>query len=531
MCKCWIVAFTALSLFVQSASAQPFLRKQGTATQLIVDDGPFLVLGGELHNSSSSSLAYMEPIWQRVIDLNANTVLAGLSWDRIEPEEGRFDFALVDGLIGKARRKNLRLIFLWFGSWKNGMSSYAPLWVKRGYERFPRAQIRNGEKVEVLSTFSDSNREADGAAFAALMRHIKEVDGRDHTVLMMQVENEAGLLDDSRDRSPGAEKAFSEPVPQPLMDYLQKHRNELVPEILSKWKAAGFRSSGSWAEVFGEGNLTDEFFMAWQYARYIDSIAGAGKAEYDIPMFVNAWLAGPDRVSGDFPSGGPLPYYMDIWLAGAPHIDLLAPDIYSPDFTFWCRRYTERGNPLFIPETSGFGNGPRNFLYAFGEHDAMGISPFGVDSLPNPKESELSRTYEVLGQIAPVILKHQGKNSMIGFILNKENPSINKELGGYELEISLDSIFGRNADSGHGIIIAAGPDEFIGAGGGFRVRFSPKTPGPAKAGIGRVEEGVFHSGKWIPGRRLNGDETDQGRYWRFDRNVLRIERCIVYRWE
>ncbi len=531
MFKHLMIAYVVFSFLVQAANGQPFLKKQGTATQLIVDGSPYLILGGELHNSSSSSLAYMEPIWQRMIDLNVNTVLAGLNWELIEPEEGRFDFALVDGLIEGARRNNLRLIFLWFGSWKNGMSSYIPLWVKEDFHRFPRAQIRNGEKIEVLSTFSEANWKADAAAFAALMRHIREVDGSNHTVLMMQIENEVGVLGDSRDRCPQADKAFSGPVPQQLIDYLQKHRNELVTEIFNRWESAGFRSSGSWTEVFGTGPETDELFMAWHYARYIERIAAAGKAEYNIPLFVNAWLAGPERSFGDFPSGGPLPYDMDIWLAGAPHIDLLAPDIYSSDFTFWCNRYTERGNPLFIPETSGFGNGPHNFFYAFGEYDAMGISPFAIDSIQDPKESELSQTYAVISQIAPLMLQHQGRKEMIGFVLNKENPSIKKELGGYELEISLDSIFGFNAESGHGIVIAVGPNEFIGAGGGFRVRFKPKTPGPGFAGIGLVDEGAFQDGEWIPGRRLNGDENDQGRYWRFDRNSLRIERCVVYRWE
>jgi beta-galactosidase GanA len=531
MHKHMMIAFVVLSFFAQAAHSQPALKKQGTATQLIVDGRPYLILGGELHNSSSSSLAYMEPIWQRMIDLNVNTVLAGVNWELIEPEEGRFDFSLVDGLIEGARRNNLRLIFLWFGSWKNGMSSYVPLWVKEDFRRFPRAQIGDGEKIEVLSTFSEANRNADAAAFAALMRHIREADGRNHTVLMMQVENEVGVLGDSRDRCPQAEKEFSKPVPRPLMDYLLKHRNELVPEIFKRWEASGFRSAGTWTDVFGAGTETDEIFMAWHYARYIEHVAATGKAEYNIPMFVNAWLAGPDRAAGSFPSGGPLPYDMDVWLAGAPHIDLLAPDIYSPDFTFWCNRYTARGNPLLIPETSGYGNGPHNFFYALGGHDAIGISPFAVDSIQNPKESELSRTYAAIGQIAPLVLQHQGKGEMIGFVLNKENPSMKKELGGYELEISLDSIFGRNAESGYGIVMAIGPNEFMGAGGGFRIRFKPKTPGPGFAGIGLVDEGTFQDGKWIPGRRLNGDENDQGRYWRFDRNAVRIERCIVYRWQ
>jgi len=529
--RCCLVLLLVLPLRAQTSSDRPMLKKQGTATQLIVNGSPFLVLGGELHNSSSSSLEYMEPVWQRMVDLNLNTVLAGLSWELVEPQEGRFRFELVDGLIQGARRNNLHLVLLWFGSWKNGMSSYVPLWVKKDSNRFPRVQIKNGEKTEALSTLAEANWKADAAAFAALMRHLREVDDQRHTVVMMQVENESGVLGDSRDRGPLSEKAFSARVPTLLMDYLETNRNELVPEVRTRWEAAGHKSSGAWEEVFGAGAETDEMFMAWNYARYIDRVAAAGKSEYGIPMYVNTWLAGPGRAPGSFPSGGSLPYDMDLWLAGAPHIDFLSPDIYSADFSFWCARYAERGNPLFIPETNGQGNGPRNLLYAFGEHDAIGTSPFAVDSIPNPKESDLARTYSIVAQLAPIILRNQGRREMAGFVVTKEKPTITKQLGGYELEISLDSIFGATSDNGSGIVIHTGPDEFLGAGCGFRVRFKPKTPGPGRAGIGQVDEGTFQGGEWIPGRRLNGDESDQGGYWRFDRQMPRIERCVVYRWE
>ena len=200
----------------------PHLRKQGSATQLIVDGSPFLVIGGELHNSSSSDLAYMKAIWQRMVDLNINTVLTPVSWELIEPEEGRFDFTLIDGLIQEARSHDLRLIFLWLSSWKNGMSSYIPVWVKKDYKRFTRVEVQKGETVEVLSTLSEANWQADAKAFAALMCHIRQVDDKDHSVIMMQVENEVGILGDSRDRCALANQAFSQPAPKELMDNLQE---------------------------------------------------------------------------------------------------------------------------------------------------------------------------------------------------------------------------------------------------------------------------------------------------------------------
>jgi len=224
----------------------PHLRKQGSATQLFVKGEPYLVIGGELHNSSASSLGFMEPIWERLTALELNTVLATVSWELVEPEEGTFDFALVDGLIHRARDHGLHLVLLWFGSWKNGMSSYAPAWVKRDYTRFPRVQVGTGQKAELLSTIAPETREADAKAFATLMRHLREIDGREHTVLLVQVQNEVGVLGDSRDRSPGANAAFAGPVPPELMAHMQQQTSELGSDLHQRWQANGLKTGGSW---------------------------------------------------------------------------------------------------------------------------------------------------------------------------------------------------------------------------------------------------------------------------------------------
>ena len=210
----------------------PHLRKQGTATQLIVDGKPFLVLAGELSNSTATSLDYMKRVWPKLVaQTKLNTVLAGVSWNQIEPQEGKFDFSVLDGVIQGARKHNLRLVLLWFGSWKNSLSSYAPDWVKKDFERFPRAQFEGGKSIEELSTFSEANRDADARAFAALMRHVKEVDGRQHTVIMIQVENEVGMHTVSRDHSPAATQALAGQVPKELMDYLQQHKDDPDPGV------------------------------------------------------------------------------------------------------------------------------------------------------------------------------------------------------------------------------------------------------------------------------------------------------------
>ena len=299
-------------------SLLPHLKKQGTAMQLIVDGKPLLVLGGELHNSSSSSLAYMKPIWPKLAEMHLNTVLTPLSWELIEPQEGKFDFTIVDGLIRDARKNNLRLVFLWFGSWKNCMSCYAPDWVKTDLLRFPRAQSGDGKALEILSPFSQANCDADARVFAALLSHLRQIDGQRHTVIMVQVENEIGMIPEARDHSAAANDLFFKPAPRELLDYLAQHKDTLIPEFRRVWENAGFKTSGTWEEVFGTGIATEEIFMAWHFARYTDRVAAAGKTEYPLPMYVNAALIRPNYKPGQYASAGPLPHLMDVWRAGRP---------------------------------------------------------------------------------------------------------------------------------------------------------------------------------------------------------------------
>ena len=536
-----LVVFLLFGIPVLVAYAQnsgiPHLEKHGAATQLVVDGKPFLILGAELFNSSSSSLDYMRPIWPRLAAIPLNTVLTPLSWELIEPREGQFDFTLPDGLIQDARRNKLHLVFLWLASWKNGMSSYAPLWVKQDTHRFPRVIEKDGAPLEILSTWGKESMEADARAFAALMRHLRDVDGEAHTVLMMQVENEVGVLGDSRDRSPAANRAFDGPVPKDLTTYLQQHREALLPELRQVWEAAGSKSSGTWPEVFGPGPQTDEIFMAWNYARYVQYVTAAGKAEYPLPMYVNTWLRGPKTPPGEFPSGGPLPEVMDVWKAAGTALDIYAPDIYAPNFAEWCDRYNRGGNPLFIPETRGGAAGEANVFYAVGQRETIGFSPFAIDAfeateqpMPADPNAQLGKSYEVLTQLAPTILKYEGEGKMAGFTLNREHPKTTLELNGYRLNVSLDEIFGTEAQTGFGLVIATGPAEFLGAGSGFRVSFELKDGGPAHVGIGSVEEGTFFDNAWIPGRRLNGDENDQGKGWRFAPHRIRIEKVVLYRY-
>ena len=555
-----------------SASDIPHLRKQGTATQLIVDGKPFLMLAGELRNNSATSIDYVRPLWPKIAESKLNTVLTGVSWAQLEPQEGKFDFSVLDTVIRDARSYNLHLVLLWFATWKNGLSSYPPDWVKRDYERFPRAQMVGDNtpwpvfggprhpvtgplSIELLSPFGEATREADARAFAAMMRHIKEVDGRDHTVLAIQVENETGMQGDTRDRSPLANKAFAGPVPKELMDYLGQHKDTLIPELRKVWEATGFRTSGTWEEVFGKVRAADEIFMAWNFARYIGRVVEAGKAEYPIPMITNCPQEGfgraPAPLKGGGQSGGAMADAFDIWRAGGPKIDLFAADIYSNDFVGFCARYAQGGNPLFIAETGGGPDLQARALYVFGRHDAISFSPFGIDNMVGSTPDQFG--YDLVSRLAPLILEHQGNGSMSAVLMRANDPAQKIQVGNYTLEVQPAGSRGgppappaqpaqpaqpgqpaqpaRTAPQGPpavAMFIATGPDEYLAIGSGVTVGFTPNTPGPPLAGLATVEEGTIVNGHWVPGRRLAGDDDAQGEA--LNLRTMGIQRFTLYRY-
>jgi beta-galactosidase GanA len=525
-----------------AAADTPRLETQGTARRLVVDGKPLLVIGGELGNSSASSQAYMAPYWPKLKAMNLNTVLAPVSWELIEPREGAYDFSSVDGLLKDARAQDLHLVILWFGAWKNSMSTYVPSWVKRDQARFPRAQAANGVSQEILSAFSANTQGADAKAYAALLAHLKAVDGKG-TVLMVQVENEIGMLPVAREWGPEANAAWAAPVPAELLQRLSRGGEAIEPELRTLWKAHGAKTSGTWAQVFGDADAGQEVFTAWFYARYAEAVTRAGKAAYPLPMYVNVALNRTGKAPGEYPSGGPLPHLIDVWKTGAPSVDLISPDIYFPNFSDLAGRYKRPDNALFIPEANNVSapETPANAFYAIGKLDAFGVSPFQVETAEGKDREAVTQAYDLLRQLTPAILSAQGLGKMSGFkprVLEDGtvlDQPVSQVIGDYRFTVAFIDTWTPKADqktAGHGgLIIQTGPEEYLIAGRGLVVTFAGAGDGPPIAGIDSAVEGVFDAqGRWVPGRVLNGDQTHQGRHIRLPPDQFQIQRVRFYRY-
>ncbi|MHA7189426.1 GH35 family beta-galactosidase [Arthrobacter sp. MDT2-16] len=478
---------------------------------------PFLIVGSEVHNSSSSSVQTISRSFGTVRDLGANTVLAPVAWDLFEPEENCFDFTLVDAMVTTARQLGLHLIPLWFGSWKNAASTYAPAWVKTDQARFPRAVLPEGRPVEHLSPFSSESRNADSRAFQALMRRIKEID-TDGTVLMVQVENEIGLLGAARDHSALADAAFVQDVPAGVIAAVA---GDTTMPLHQDWLDAGSRSEGSWHHVFGASERTDEAFMAASYATYVEAIAEAGKRELDVPLFVNAWLDadsaldGPVAVAGGkapgaYPSGGPVLRVAAIWEALAPAIDFLAPDMYVDEAEAMLADYAGRRGRLFIPELRADAEGIAQMFSAVGTHRALGVSPFGVDSMdPTADSSTALKDAFYLLSAAGHILSKNPQATMQGFVLNHQSPSVTLTFANASLQVDTQSewVPSEPVYPGYGIAIEDGDGAFI-LGRGFWV--TPIATEGRQVSILSAEEYTLEDGRFEVTRRLNGDETSSG---------------------
>lgn len=519
MTACQPHAVQPVDIRVDSAatSAQPavmpqFVSKDGKHA-LMVDGAPFLVLGAQVNNSSNYPAA-LDMVWPAVKTIAANTVQVPIAWEQVEPEEGRFDFSFVDTLLQQARANEVRLVLLWFGTWKNNGPNYAPRWVKTDNARFPRVVTRDGRSIGSLSPHAPATLEADRKAFVAFMQHLKQVDPQ-RTVIMVQPENEAGTYGSVRDFSPLAQQLFDGPVPQPLLSKLGK-------------------SPGSWSQVFGAD--ADEFFHAWSIARFIDQVAEAGKAVYPLPMYVNAALRGPFNPGqpGQYASGGPTDNVLDVWKAAGPHIDLLAPDIYMPDYRMYTtvlERYARADNALFVAETGNRSEYARYLFPTLG-HDGIGWSAFGIDYSHYSNYPLGAKTVDEAA-LAPFALGFKqvglGMRSFASAAAEGRLHGVAEQPGVAVQEIALNDRWratvtygvpqfwfqgeppGNPEPIGSALIAELGPDEFLVTAAHARVSFHPASEASASMILDRVEEGFYDkAGHWQFQRNWNGDQTDYG---------------------
>ena len=511
-----VLAFVSYtrSLPAQSSPQLPKIVNQDGHSAFMLDGQPYFILGAQIHNSSSWQ-ASLPKVWALAEGLHANTVEAPIYWEQMEQQPGQYDYSTVDMLIQQAREHHMRLVLLWFGTWKNGRMHYVPEWVKTNSQKYPHVMTRDGDVVDVLSPYSDNTLNADKAAFAALMLHVKAMDATTQTVIMVQVENESGSLGAVRDYSPAANKIFAGAVPQKLLASLHK-------------------KPGTWQQVFGSD--ADETFAAYGVASYINQVAAAGKAQYALPMYCNNWLRSPNgdpRPGTNYPSGGPTSNMLDVWKAAAPSIDMIGPDIYIPNTEMYrkvLRQFHRPDNPMWIPETLGFQmGGPVDFsrylFYALDE-DAIGFSPFGLDTLPedvftkhlSPQMDSLSANYRLLGSMDRTLaeLLYQGKVKTA-----VEEPMLESTALDFGKWKAIVSFSPRNRydmlspiqklQAGRVLVAPLGPDEFLVAGFNARVDFLLANPAPHEhPQYLRVEEGSYDDATWKPARWLNGDETDYG---------------------
>lgn len=492
-----------------------------------------LPLGGQLHNSAPSDPLAVRAGMRRIKELGGDLVIGAVNWDLFEPREGEYDFRQVDDQLSAAREYDLDLVLIFFGAFKNAGSTYAPSWVRGDLDRFPRALI--GETAvagferagrPVLSLFDSDLLEVEARALCALSCRIAETDS-ERRVVLLQVDNEVGLLGDSRDRSAGAEKAWKEPVPDRLIEALAS--GELAStELFALWEERGRRRGVPWEDSFGPGPRVDEAFMAWHFASHLEALASVSKRELDIPHYANAWL-GPQpgqEEAGQYPSGGPASRVLEVWRVAAPSIDLLAPDVYVDDVKGPLARYGSSEGPLFISE-SRLSAG--NLAWAVGS-GACGFSVFGIEDsrLDNQLSRLIRRVREAQDSILAArrvsgvypILLEPGETSSIAIgravytfssavdrlrsILLDAGVRIRSDLG-RALEETETGLVPSFADTrALGVVIDVGDDEILVIGQGIMVDVEGRNG--LRVEIDSVEEGRFIDGCWVRGRSLNGDE-------------------------
>ena len=528
-------------------------------TIFTVDDKPFIAIAGEAHNSSASNAEYMEEVWDKAEALGLNTLLLPAYWELVEPVEGQFEFKLIDDIIDQARERNMRIVWLWFGTWKNAQSMYTPEWVKKDLVRFPRAEVVKGQnktrlmqfygmEYTSLSRFGEETLKADCTAFTEFMKHLKEYDEKQHTVIGVQVENETGLQGSDREHSDLADQYFADNVPADFVNYMKSHTESMEEDI--KAAATAGKAEGTWEEVFGE--KAGEIFTAYYTARFVNRVAEAGKSVYDLPMAVNCWLDKGEE-AGKYPTGGPVAKVMEVWQFAAPAIDVIAPDIYVTNFTEVCEQYIKNDNPLFIPETATHSHCAPRLAYCIGHYHAACFAPFGFEDMGNGAFDDMSAYLFGIDVNDPLLKQPQSVeeykfvssnlNGMMDLLASKYGTNdlqavISEKLDLTPIDLSkgaaamMDNsnaandtmIFGTfgfkifmkppmiRRQDGVCLICKESEDTYYILANGCSVNMFSVNPEAPNYDIVSLEEGRFENGNWIAGRRLNGDESARMTY-------------------
>ena len=541
------------------AQRQPRLEHRDNSTaRIVVNDRPMLMIGGELGNSSASTPEDVKRTFSHLHKMGLNTVLVPVSWELIEPQEGEFDMGTLDVILSEARHNELKVVLLWFGAWKNSMSCYAPEWFKRDVKRFPRAHTSEGVPVEEASSLSKNVLEADKRAFCHVMAYLRDHDALEQTVIMVQVENEIGMIEVPRDYSANATRLYQSAVPKQLTDYLKRYQKSLHPYLKEKLQPQA-KAGANWAQLFGDDIYTEEIFQTWTYATYVEQIAKAGREIYNLPMYVNVALNSRDRKPGQYPSGGPLAHLIDLWHCGAPSIDVLGVDIYDKGIKSWLAKYHLPNNPLFVPEIRLEDKDAMYALYAFGHHGAMGFCPFSIEDYPltttsnanDWKQMDLSQddqlnafssvgsslsplvaSYQLLRQTEPLILERQGTKDMDAVLLDNEQREAEiVTADGIRLTVKHSYSLGWEPGAKDAewpetacIILRLGKEDYLVIGSGVVVTFQQRI------GLAKCEEVEIVDGKQRIIRHLNGDQTHQGRHVRIPVGAFQIQHFKLYRY-
>ena len=534
----------------------------------IVDGKPFFPIGGQSSSSSAYNNSESEAAFKAVKLLHGNTLITDIYWEHIEPEEGKFDFTMVDDLIGSAQRYGIKLILLWFATWKNANMDYTPDWVKTNPRKFKRVISPMGTDLWSLSPYCKANFEADKKAFATFCKYLKTKDTK-RTVIGIQVENEPGIFGSDRDYGPEAQQIFDQAVPAKILTWLKKSGKGPVYDI---WQKAGGKESGTWPELFGWDAV--ELMSAWGIGSYIDEVAAAGKAIYDIPMYQNVWLMEVRRLDSrwmtageTYPSGGAVTKVLDFYKTFTPHLDLIAPDIKyynTRKFETVCAAYSRDDNPLFFPETP-----PALALFrAVADYNLQGYSRMfflesivAEDGSVRPEAKLGVDTVRSVAAAIPLILKYQGTGKIHAVVQEDDIDAQLFDMDGYYGS----AVFGEGhvphvpkdwrhftpppdeqtggatgPDRGRGLVIQADKNEFYLVGASYRLFLRPKMA-PEKrldatfvtdhwqsklAHQLKVDEGHFDkNGEFIVDRRRNGDVISGGVWVEADCGVIRVIMC------